>query len=192
MKLRALLLPLALVACNRTPEPDPAPPAPKPSVAAASATPSAAPALAQLTWDVPKGWVRAEKPSPMRKASYTLPKQAGDNDAPDLAISVAGGSIDANIDRWVQQFSEDSKPTLKKKTRKIGTWEVTLVELKGTWLGSGMNAGGVPPKHGYAMLAAIVPVSEDAKWFFKVVGPEKSIEAARADFDVFVNSVRPQ
>lgn len=191
--MRAALLAFALLvcnACNRTPEPDPIPMAPKPSVNAAPA-PSASVASSQLAWDAPKSWTRSDKPSPMRKATYTLPKQAGDMDAPDLAISVAGGSVDANVDRWVQQFDEESKATLKKTTRKIGTWDVTIAELKGTWMGSGMG-GGVPPKHGYKMIAAIVPVSDDGKWFFKLIGPEKSVDAARGEFDAFLGSLRPQ
>ncbi len=189
--MRVALLAFAFVACNRTPEPDPTPAAPKPSVTAAPA-PSASAAEAQLAWDAPKAWIRSDKPSPMRKATYTLPKQAGDMDAPDLAISVAGGSVDANVDRWVQQFDEPSKSTLKKTTRKVGTWDVTIAELSGTWMGAGMAGGGVPPKHGYKMLAAIVPVSENGKWFFKLIGPEKSVEAARGEFNAMINSVRPQ
>lgn len=189
MKLRVLALVVVVVSCRRAPpEPDPTPPAPKPSVtAAASSAPSA-----ELTWDAPTTWTRSDKPSPMRRATYTLPKQAGDADAPELAISVAGGTVDANVDRWVQQFDEEAKASLKKSTRKVGPLDVTIAELKGTFLGSGMPGGGVPPKHGYAMIAAIVPTPAqgDAKWFFKLVGPEKSVEAARADFDRFIASVR--
>jgi hypothetical protein len=193
MKLAALFA-LVLVACNRTPEPEPSAAAqPKPSVVASAApSPSASVASAQLAWDAPKSWGRSDKPSPMRKATYTLPKQPGDMDAPELAISVAGGTVDANVDRWVQQFDEDAKATLKKSTRKVGPYDVTIAELKGTWNGSGMTGGGVPPKHGYRMIAAIVPVSDDGKWFFKLIGPEKSVEAARGEFDAFVNSIRPQ
>lgn len=170
MMLRVLALSVVTLSCGlsckRAPaEPDPAPPAPKASVTTASS--SSARATKELAWDAPQGWTRSDKPSPMRRATYVLPKQAGDADAPDLAISIAGGGIDANVDRWVQQFDEDSKASLKKSQRKIGPYDVTIAELKGTWLGSGMPGGGVPPKHGYAMIAAIVPVDGDAKWFFK-------------------------
>lgn len=187
-----LALSLVVVSCRRAPaEPDPIPFVPK---TATSTTVAAAPSGSskQLAWDAPKGWTRADKPSAMRRATYTLPKQDGDADAPDLAISVAGGAVDANVDRWVQQFEEDAKPSLKKSTRKIGPYEVTMAELRGTWMGSGMPGGGVPPKHGYAMIAAIVPVDADAKWFFKLVGPQKSVDAARADFETFLNSIRAQ
>ena len=188
MNLRVLFAVL-LLSCNRTPEPDPIPFVPR-APASASAAPVASAAGKQLVWDAPKGWVRADKPSAMRRATYALPKADGDADAPDLAISVAGGAVDANVDRWVQQFDEEAKPSLKKSTRKVGAYDVTLAELRGTWLGSGMTAGGVPPKHGYAMIAAIVPVSGDEKWFFKLVGPQKSVDAARADFETFLSSIR--
>lgn len=192
MKLRVLALALMVLSCRRTEEPDPAPAAPKPTVTTPASAPTAAATAKELAWDAPKGWTRSDKPSPMRRATYTLPKQAGDTDAPDLAISIAGGAIDANVDRWVQQFDESSKASLKKSTRKIGPYDVTIAELKGTWLGSGMPGAGTQSRAGYAMIAAIVPVpgDGDAKWFFKLVGPEKSVEAARADFDALLSSIR--
>lgn len=186
-----LFVPLA-VACNRTPEPDPGvvkTAAPTPAVASASA-PVVTPA-SQLAWDAPGGWTRVENPSPMRKATYKVPKHAEDSEQPELAISVAGGAVDANIDRWVQQFGEGAKGTLKKSTRKVGAYEVTIVELSGTYQGNAMpGAPQTGPKSNFALLGAIVPVGPDARWFFKMVGPARSIGAARSDFDALLNSLR--
>lgn len=185
------LLPLILVAaCSRTPEPDPSP-------AKSAAAPSAAPPVAssrQLAWDAPSGWTRSENASAMRKATYKIPKHSDDTEQPELAISVAGGAIDANIDRWVSQFDEAAKPTLKKTNKKIGAYEVTIVELSGSYQGNAMPGAPQPsgPKPGFALLAAIVPVDAQARWFFKMVGPAKSVAAARADFDTLLASVRPQ
>jgi hypothetical protein len=188
-----LFVPLGLVlACSRTPEPDPIAKTAAPQASAPIASSSAAPSR-QLAWDAPSGWTRADNTSPMRKATYKVPKQAGDSDAPELAISVAGGAIDANIDRWVTQFDEGAKATLKKTTKKIAGYDVTIVELSGTYQGNMMpGAPQTGPKANYALLGAIVPVDNEARWFFKMIGPAKSVTAARADFDTLLASVRPQ
>ena len=130
----------------------------------------------------------------MRKATYKVPKHADDPEQPELAISVAGGAIDANIDRWVAQFDEGAKGTLKKSSRKVGAYDVTIVELTGTFAGNNMPGAPTPagPKPGFALLAAIVPVDAEARWFFKMVGPAKSVAAAKSDFDALINSVRQQ
>jgi hypothetical protein len=185
-----LFVPAFLLACNRTPEPDPtsAKPAPKPSAAAPAAS------SRQLAWDAPSGWTRAENTSSMRKATYKIPKHADDAEQPELAISVAGGALDANIDRWVAQFDEGARATLKKSTRKVASYDVTIVELSGTYQGNNMPGAPTPagPKPSYALLAAIVPVDAEARWFFKMVGPMRSVAAAKSDFDALIASVRPQ
>jgi hypothetical protein len=191
------VVPLLALACSRTPEPDPTPAVPKPPVAAPSvATSTAATAAASggLAWDAPSAWTKVENPSPMRKATYKIPKAEGDVEQPELAVTTAGGSIDANVDRWVGQFDEGAKGTLKRETKKVGAWDVTIAEMKGTFSGMAMpgapNPGG--PKPGWAMLAAIVPVDGDTRWFFKMTGPDKSVAAARKDFDAMIGSLRAQ
>ncbi len=175
-------------ACRRTPEPDPAPDLPKTSSApqaAASAKPSR-----ELAWDAPAGWLRVEKASPLRKATYRVPKQAGDPEDPELAVSIAGGSVDANVDRWIAQFDPSAKSTLVRSTRAIGPFTATIVELRGTFEGGGMPGAPSSPRQGWAMLAAIVPVDDEARWFFKMTGPERSVTAARPAFDALIGSVR--
>jgi hypothetical protein len=44
------------------------------------------------------------------------------------------------------------------------------------------------PKPGYALLGAIVETSPPT--FFKLTGPEKTVMAARADFDKLVDGLR--
>ena len=46
------------------------------------------------------------------------------------------------------------------------------------------------PKDGYALLGAIVETVTPT--FFKLTGPEKTVNAAKADFDKFIDSLRPK
>ena len=51
-----------------------------------------------MTWDAPARLaVKAENPSPMRKATYKIPKAAGDAEDAELSVSQAGGSVDMNV-----------------------------------------------------------------------------------------------
>jgi len=185
-----LFVPVVVAACSRTPEPDPTPA--KTAAPVASTKPAAS--SRQLTWDAPEGWTRSENASSLRKATYKIPKHADDTEQPELAISVAGGATDANIDRWVTQFDEGAKQTLKRTTRKVADYEVTIVELSGTYQGNAMPGAPQPsgPKPSFALLGAIVPVDAEAKWFFKMIGPARSVTAARSSFDAMIASVRPQ
>ena len=68
--------------------------------------------------------------------------------------------------------------------------KVQIVEIEGTYLGSGgpmMHAQ--VKKAGYKLLGAIVPAPEGSV-FFKLTGPAKTVNAARGDFDALIASIK--
>jgi hypothetical protein len=198
--MRTLLLAAAigLVACTKTPEPEGSSPparatestaAPTLKLPGAGATaPRPASGPADLTWDAPASWQKTENPSTMRKATYKIPKAGDDTEDAELSISQAGGSPEANISRWEGQFQDRAGAT-KKEERRVGDLKVTIVELKGKFMGGGMPGGpAIAPKPGWMMLGAIVETAQPH--FFKLTGPEKTVTAARADFDKMIESLR--
>lgn len=158
-------------------------------VAAASGEAGAASAAGpdDVGYDAPSTWQSAPNPSPMRKATFKIPKVAPDADDAELTFSSAAGGVDANIRRWEQQFG----PTAKAKTepRTPNGLKVTLVEIKGTFAGGGMMGAPSAPKKDQMLLGAIVDAG-DKQHFFKMVGGEKTVTAAKKDFDKFVASFR--
>lgn len=202
----AMVLPLVAAlaaACSKTPpEPaatsTPAEPATGQAQATAEAQPTPAPkpapAAAQagedLAWDAPPRFESAPNPNAMRKATYKIKRVEGDPEDAELSVSRAGGSVEANITRWIGQFSERSGEP-KRHELNVGGIKVTVVEIRGTFSGSGMP--GMPaaaPKPNQAMLGAIAEMPSGESWFFKMTGPEKTVLAARDDFDKLVNSLR--
>jgi len=152
----------------------------------------------EISYSVPADW-KSEKPkSQMRKAQYKIPGVEGAEDA-EMAVFVfpgTGGSVNANIDRWISQIKQPDGSDSKEKTKIINTdvnnLPVTVMYVTGTYLKSSsqMMMGG--PKEEmpeYAMLAAIVETSEDP-WFFKMTGPQKTVDHWRPEFDKLVNSFR--
>jgi hypothetical protein len=140
---------------------------------------------AGVTWTAPPRWEKVPHASSMRIATYRIPHVAGDAEDAELSVTRAGGDTDANIDRWLGQFDEAGRKTAKRTERMVDGLRVILVEIEGEY--SGM--GSPEPAPGYAMKSAIVETA-GTKHFFKLTGPAKTVEAARAELVSLVDSVR--
>ena len=144
---------------------------------------------------VPTEWTEQTPSSSMRKAQYALPKVSGDGEDGELAVFYfgqgQGGSVEANIERWIGQISQpdgsSSKDKAKTNKKEIGGMAVTLVDVSGTY-SAGMMSN-APPRQAYRMLAAVAETT-DGPWFFKLTGPEKTIAKWSSGFDQFIASFK--
>lgn len=152
---------------------------------------------AGIQWTAPNAW-RQEGARPMRAATYSIPAAKGDSEGAECAVfyfgAGQGGSVDANVKRWVAQFeTPDGKPLSapEAKKEKVNGLAVTRLELQGTYLASmgPMAAAGAVKKPGYKLLGAIVEAPEGPV-FFKLTGPAKTVTAAKVDFEKLVRSLR--
>ena len=152
----------------------------------------------EVKYSVPVEWKSEIPKSKMRKAQYKIPGFEGRADA-EMAVFVfpgTGGSVQANIDRWMGQFIQPDGSDTKDKAEitkvKINNFSVTKMYVTGTHLKSKspmMMSGPKEELSNYAMLAAIVETSKDP-WFFKMVGPQKTIDHWRPEFDKFVQTFK--
>ncbi len=171
------------------PKNEPKAPSGHPTAAMSAGTGSGSGATAgpeDLAWDAPASWVSAPNPNPMRKATYKIPKAAGETEDAELTVSVAAGGVEANVKRWEDQFGSAKAKT---EPRTVNGLKVTVVELKGKFAGGGMMGQPSTPKDNQMLLGAVVDAGE-RQHFFKLVGGEKTVSAARKDFDKFVSSFR--
>jgi gluconolactonase len=140
-----------------------------------------------VTFDVPVRW-KAKKPMVnFIKHDLRIEKVAGDPKEARMTFSLASGAAKANVDRWKGQFKfatgDAAAETVKVKAEKIGNYEVTIVEINGSYLETmgGPFAGGKKTlRPDYVMLAAIIGI-EDAsptnqKCFVKLVGPKATVQ----------------
>ena len=184
-KLILLVGSLVVAACSREQEPLSRVTTTTTSTSTSTTTTAGAPA--ELAWAAPSGWTDDKTGSAMRIATYKIPKATGDTEDATMAVSTAGGALDANIERWVGQFSPVTKST--RSERKVGALAVTIVEVQGTFSSGAMAPGAAAgPKTRWTLLGAIVPSGSQA-YFFKMTGPEKTVDAARPAFDTFLNSL---
>jgi hypothetical protein len=179
----------AFAACSKASEPAPSAEPGTGTSPGGSGTPApvnTASPLAEISWDAPPAWQSVPNASPMRKATYKIPRTGGDAEDAEMTVSAAAGGVEANVKRWAGQFG-DAKPTMEKK--KVNGLDVTVVEIKGTFSSGGMMGAPSTPKEKQMLLGAIVDAG-DRQHFFKLTGPEKTVAAARPDFDKLVASFR--
>ena len=150
----------------------------------------------EVRWTAPKEWTEVTPSSQMRRAQYRLRAVSSDTEDGECVVyyfgAGQGGDVQANIQRWVAQFSGPGSESPRTTEIKIGDLSASRVEVGGTYTPSPMSMMGGPapqPKPGYILLGAIVP-GPDSNWFFKCTGPEKTMKANRARFDALLSSLQ--
>ncbi len=148
-----------------------------------------------MNLQVPLGWSRQVPRSQMLEHEFS----AGDATAGEVRITImaAGGSVDANVARWQQQFSpEDGQPVKNMAAnpkRTIAGKTVHVVDFRGTYLDRPQGPLGPPEsKENYRMLGAVVELNGGVSYFFKLYGPAQAAEQQQTAFDEFLTSMRAQ
>ena len=154
---------------------------------------------AGLRWTTPANW-KSEAQRPMRLATYTVPPAAGDKDNGECGIYYfgqgQGGSVEANMDRWIGQFlqadGKASKSAAKVDKRTIHGLKVTTVDVSGAYTGmGGPMASPGEPKPGYRLLGAIVEGPQGSV-FLKFAGPATTVAQNQASFEKMLASISPE
>lgn len=134
----------------------------------------------------PEGWTWVNPTSTMRKAELSVP---GEPEAAEVTFfhfgAGQGGSVDANLQRWLGQFSGsvEELDALQAKQEISGT-TVHLIQAKGTFL-SGMPGQPTTPKEGFALRGAILE-STSGDVYVKMTGPAAVVSGAADAFDRLV------
>ncbi len=151
---------------------------------------------AGLRFAHPGEWTRVPAPSDMRAAQFRVAKADGDSEDAEAVLfffgAGQGGSAQDNLDRWYGQMTEpDGKSSKDVATIVIKT--VKGLKITGVVRGGpykGMPGPGAPAtgKTGYRLLAAAIE-GPGGPWFFRVVGPDATVKAAKPGFDALLESV---
>lgn len=162
-----------------------APPQPTPMTAAA-------PAVSVPTggrdgkpaWSVPEGW--QEVPGGQFLVAKFVVTGEG-NARAEINVSMSsgdGGGLVPNVNRWRAQLGLSQVPSaeINSSVRKVqaGGSDLSYVELIGTDLNTGRPA---------LVLGAMVP-RPGQTWFYKIAGDRQLVEAERAKFTTFAETVR--
>ena len=166
--------------------------APGPAVSAGPAPASAA----GLRFEAPATWISEAPSSSMRLAQYRLPGLEGDPEDAELAVFYfggQGGSVQANVDRWIGQFSNpDGSPVTDPRVsqRDANGIPLTIVDVRGTYHQSqGPMMAQTTAKENYRMLAAVAE-GPNGSSFFKLTGPQPTVDHFEESFNSFLNTLR--
>jgi len=158
----------------------------------AAAAPTEPPQAGGLTWSAPEPFLRRAPKSSMRVAEYGL------KGAPLAELGVfyfgadQGGTVEANMTRWVGQFTQadGTETKAKRSERKVKNVDVSLVEATGMFAGGmGMPGAAQPTAQPDAMLLGAIAKGPQGSVFFKFTGPRAELEKARGAFDGLIESL---
>ena len=147
-----------------------------------------------LSIKVPAKFEKQEPKSRIIQYEFSAPKPEGAAADGRMTVMVAGGSVEANIQRWIGQFQNPTGPDGKKAPETVKKEQdgvtIHMVDLNGTYFDS---AGGpFAPKvnrENYRMLGAIL-VTGDTQVFLKFYGPQETMKKYAEDFSSILKSVK--
>ena len=153
----------------------------------------------RLSFAVPAGWVVERPTSSMRKAQLRLP---GTVDAGDAELVIfnfghtpeAGGSVEANFERWCGQFTQadggDTASLAPRKQTEIAGMAVHSIDIGGRYVAA--MRPGAPEMHdkpGHRMLGSVI-ITPEGKYFLKLLGPQQTVQAHAEAYDSFLLSLK--
>jgi len=136
----------------------------------------------------PAGWERTVPSSSILAAEFVLPRAAGDDADGRLTVSTAGGSVDANIDRWQGQFEPQPREASREEMEIAGL-TLTLADYSGDFNDQRGPFAPAVLRPNYRMIAAIIPVGGQL-YFIKATGPAKTVGAHADEIRRFIRSVK--
>ena len=131
----------------------------------------------------PASWVRKTPRVRFIEHEFAVPASKDDKEDGRVTVMGAGGSVEANIDRWIAQFKQPDGSETKNQVpeadrkQKIAGLEVQRVDLTGTFHDSVPFDPTNKPvdRENYRMLAAIVVAPKLGNYFIKFYGPKQTV-----------------
>jgi hypothetical protein len=149
---------------------------------------------AGLKCEAPAAWKSGRPSNSMRLAELAIAPVDPDKDIAEFTVySFPGGagSVQDNIKRWQTQFEDEAgkAPNVVREKRKGKNVDVIYAEVAGRYVAA-VRPGAAEHfnKPGYRLLGAIVETPKGA-YFLKLVGPDKTVKAAKPDFDDLIASI---
>jgi hypothetical protein len=144
-----------------------------------------------LKFQAPAAWKANPPSSSMRRAELKVAPVEGDKEPAELVVFAfpgGAGTVEANVQRWRSQFKDTNgePPRIESKTVKGKNVDVTRVETAGHYYPSQFpGRPKEPDRPNYRLLGAIVETPTTG-YFIKMVGPDRTMLAARDAFDQMI------
>ncbi|MFI4876811.1 MAG: hypothetical protein ACIALR_15780 [Blastopirellula sp. JB062] len=135
----------------------------------------------------PEGWKKVAPKVRIIDYEFNVPGEKEADGEGRVTIMGAGGSVEANIDRWVGQFAgADKKPT---QELKVAGQTVHLVDISGDFKDQRGPFARAELKKDYRMLGAIIQTEKAGQYFIKFTGPKTTVAQNEKAFKAMVDSL---
>jgi hypothetical protein len=151
---------------------------------------------AGLRFSAPSGWKQVRPGSPVRAAQFRIPHVRGDKeDGEAILFQSAEHATQTNtsdaVERWYAQIvpadGRASKDAAVVGTRTVRGLTVRTYDLSGTYRAP-MGPMAHDSKPDYRLLGAVVE-GTGGPWYWRAVGPAKTMEKAKPAFDELLESL---
>jgi hypothetical protein len=133
--------------------------------------------------ETPEGWL-ALPPTQFRLLNYRF----GQSGQGDVSVSIAAGSVQDNVNRWLKQFAAaalDAEGFGKLRGVSVAGTTGVWVEAEGVYSG----AMGAEPKPGFALAGAVASINGRIVTV-KMVGPKAEVEEAKPVLEKFAAGLK--
>ena len=146
-----------------------------------------------VTLTAPGAWLPKVPKVKLIEYEFAVPATQGDKADGRVTVMTAGGSVEANIQRWLGQFTQadgaSTRDSAKIEHKKIAGRNVHIVEIAGTY----RDAPGpfAPPieRPGYRMLGAVIE-TEAGNYFIKFYGPDRTVAHHAKEFRAMLEGMK--
>ena len=142
----------------------------------------------------PAAWVAETPSSSFRLAQFAVPGPDSTDDAEVVVYFFGpnqGGTPDANMARWREQFSTADGPPLRESVRRdsSGAFPITIAEYQGTYR-RGVGMGSPDSVRANQALVAAIAETPRGTMFLQLFGPDSVVAGARGAFLRFVKELK--
>lgn len=189
-----MALSAAFSACSRAPA-EPGEPA--------KSSEASEPLVKPLQWQPPPAWTLAAEGqrSGPQKAIYKVPTVGADKEEAQLHVLFYGtgseGDPEKRLNEWFGEFDGNAGAQAKREAFEVRGFKVEMVEAAGTFkiamgpkVGPKKKAAMQMVKENFRLIGAVVKTKEQGNWFFKLVGPDETVQAARPAFRALLDSIQ--
>jgi gluconolactonase len=145
----------------------------------------------KLQLKIPDKWQKRPPANRVIEFEFAVPKAEEDENDGRVTLAGAGGSIEANLERWKAQFETPDGGAAKAKVtqQKIAGCDVHLLDISGTFKDKPPNSGTEVRRTGYRMLSAIVASKDEGNYFIKFYGPQRTVTENEKAFAKMIDSL---
>jgi hypothetical protein len=147
-----------------------------------------------LKFEAPASWKSSPPSSQMRRAQLRVDPIEGDDYPAELVVYAfpgGAGSVEANLKRWQGLFKDKdgNPPEIRSKKVKGKNVEVTRAETAGHYYPAQFGAVREPDRPDARLLGAII-MTDEASYYIRMVGPNRTMTKLRPDFDELLSTIR--